>query len=300
MRVLILQIIQGEGTGIRHLPRRRNRVGPLRKQAAHLLWRLEVSLRIRLQKEPRSLNRLAMADAGHHILQRPPRRVVVQHIIRRQYPQPMPPCDPVQPRNPRHIIPAIEIRRPHVAQRGQRIAQPPQPRLEHIQILGRHDNQLHALTLRCHHLQRQMRLAFDLPTTISIHHFPPRQQRRQPRIGLAVTGIRQQLRPTKQHQPRANQGPHLGRARLHMHPHHPRQRVVIGHPDAVIPQHIRRHRQIDSIRRRAQKRKTRRQPQLHIRAGRVPVERVVVLNGAALMSLLLWHQVAALSFKNSL
>ena len=226
---------------------------PSAKQPTHLNRRLQIALRIRLQQKPRFINGHRLSNAGHHILQRTAVRRMVQHIIGGQNAQATGLGNTIQPRNPRHIITAIQISRPDVPHLRQGLAQPGQASLKHLQIGGRHHNQMQTLTILCHHLQRQMSLTFLLPPPLDVDHLAFAQQHRQPRISGVIPRIGQQLRTTHQHQPRPDQRAHLGLPGLSMNTHHPGQGIVIRNAHRVIALQIGACRQIHRIRGRPQK-----------------------------------------------
>ena len=172
MGVLVFQIRQRKIAGIRHLPRGADRMRPLGKQAYHLSGRFQVPLGIGLQQKACLGNCRLLADAGHHILQGPPVRRVVEHIIGRQNTDPMRAGQSVQPVDPRPVIAGIKIGRRDMFQPRQRAFQPWEVSLETVEIGRRHGDKLQAICLRHQHLQCQVGLPLQLPRAVMRRHFP--------------------------------------------------------------------------------------------------------------------------------
>ena len=79
-RILIAQLVEGEAAGVGDLEGARQRLGMACEQARHLGARLEMALGIGDQTIARLVDRAVLADAGEHVLERPPRGRVVEHV----------------------------------------------------------------------------------------------------------------------------------------------------------------------------------------------------------------------------
>jgi hypothetical protein len=74
VRIFVGQLLEREVAVIGDVLRTHHRFRIPEEQPRHFLRRLQMSLGIRLQRQPRLIDAAAEADAGHHVLQRPPVR----------------------------------------------------------------------------------------------------------------------------------------------------------------------------------------------------------------------------------
>ncbi len=102
--ILILELPKVEPAALDQLDRARDRVGMPGEQPRHLLRRLEMPVREPLPPEPGRIDRAPLADAGHHVLQHPPLRVMEQHVPRREQRNPLRRPHRRQPMQP-HLVP---------------------------------------------------------------------------------------------------------------------------------------------------------------------------------------------------
>ena len=79
-RILVAQLVEGEPAGVGDLEGARQRLGMAHEQARHLSARLEMALGVGDQTIARLIDRAVLADAGEHVLERPPCGRVVEHV----------------------------------------------------------------------------------------------------------------------------------------------------------------------------------------------------------------------------
>ena len=81
--ILVGEIVEAEANAPGDLDRARDRLGPAREQARHLLGPLQMAVGVALAPEAGIVDRNALADAGDDILQDAALGAVEQHVVGR-------------------------------------------------------------------------------------------------------------------------------------------------------------------------------------------------------------------------
>ena len=88
VRVFVAQLVEAEFAAFDDLDAARDRVFIAAKQPRHFRRRFQMALGIGGEAEAGFADRAACADAGQHILQRPPLGGVIEHVVGRDQRQP--------------------------------------------------------------------------------------------------------------------------------------------------------------------------------------------------------------------
>ena len=108
VRILVFELIEREIDAIGKAHGFRDRVRQIAEQPRHFVARLEITFGIGLEPLADRLDRGLLADAGEHILQRPARGMVIQHLVGREQRHAGLCCDVMQPRQAALVVAAIE------------------------------------------------------------------------------------------------------------------------------------------------------------------------------------------------
>ena len=217
------------------------------EQARHLVRRLEVALGIGEQQRGRLVDPHMLADAGQHVLQRPPVGMMVVDVVGRQRLDPGSKRELGQAREPRGIVAGMAVGEGQIE-----IAPPvlPQPDGQlgegRIRRLGRQQCQHLPGTVGQHVVQRQRAAALGRqPLAVG-------EQRAEPGIGRLVGRPAQERGAVHQIEPAADQEAEAAGLGLRMRPHDAGQAVAVGERQAGEPQRLRLHDQLLRVRGAAQ------------------------------------------------
>ncbi len=192
-------------------------------------------------------DRTMLADAGQHVLQRPPLGDVVEHIAHREERQPALFGDRGEAGKAAHIVAAIEMMRGEIGAAG-KIRCDPRGEFSQVALLRRqHDNDL---TLAMGHDIGIVEAAF----TLGRAPFAEGQEPRQPAIGDAVFGIGKEARAVGEVEPNTDDEADPDGFRRMMRAHQPGDAVPVGDRDRLVAERRRGHHQLVGMRRTAQKR----------------------------------------------
>ena len=246
-RVVVGQLAQREAAALDDLQRALERIRMVPEQARHLVRRFEVALGIGVQERRRVPDPHMLADAGEHVLQRPPVGVVVVDIVGRERP------DPGVAREARELGEAGGIVAGIAMGQGEIQAAPPmpvqagrQPSEIGIGRLGREQREQLPLVVGEHVLQRQRAMALGRqPLAVG-------QQRAEPRIGRPVGRPAQQGSAVDQIEAAADQEAQTTGLGLLMRADDAGQAVAVGERQARETQRLRLHDQLLGMRGAAQ------------------------------------------------
>ena len=119
------------------------------------------------------------------------------------------------------------------------------------QIVGREQDQLHALGMIRQHRQRDVAGSLVLPFAVQSGHAARADQACEAAIGSTVFRIGEEGKAFDRLDTRSDDRANLERRRLGMHPHHARHRIGIGDPQRIVAQRPRAQHQVHRIRRAA-------------------------------------------------
>ncbi len=108
VRILVFELIKRKRNAAGKAHGFRDRLGELAKQPRHFMGRLEVTFSIGLQTFADGVDGGLLADTSQHILQRPARGMVVQHLVGGEQPHLCACREMMQPRQPALVVAAIE------------------------------------------------------------------------------------------------------------------------------------------------------------------------------------------------
>ena len=117
--VFVAQFVEAETAAPGDLQAARQRVLVAAEEARHLGSRLQMALGMGGEAKPGLVDRAMLADAGQHILQRPPLGDVVQHIVGRDERQPGLVGDRGEAGEAAYIVAAVEMMRGEIGAAGE-------------------------------------------------------------------------------------------------------------------------------------------------------------------------------------
>ena len=191
-------------------------------------------LRVRIEQEACLPDGGLVQDAGHHVLQWPPLRRMVMHLIGGEDGKAVAVGERVEPVDTGPVVAAVEVARRDVPERGKCPDQAFQVGLETVEILPRQGDELGAVCVLCKVAQGDLADPLFLPAAVGRGHLALGEQGAEAAIGLAVPRIGEERLPGDEFDPAADDRAHLCPERLSMDPYHPGHGVEIGHPDGVV------------------------------------------------------------------
>jgi hypothetical protein len=243
-RIFIAQLVEREAARIGQPRGILQRLRPALEQALHLLRRFQVALGIGQQAEAGFLDGHMLADAGHHILQRPPLGHMIEHVVGGDEGQAMLRSQLGKPADAARIIAAVEMAGCQMSIPAEINAEPFQEfGKAFIDLLRRQRHQLLSEAMIQHVGIGQRALAFFRAPLAE------GEQRAEPAIGRAVLRIAEQARRVLEIEPAADDEPNRPETLLELiasviGPHNARQRVAVRDPDRFIPELSRLQRQL--------------------------------------------------------
>ena len=254
-----------------------DRLGVIDQKAGHLFRGLEVALGVGFEAVAGGVERAAVADARDHVVQRPPRRDVVQHVVGRDQPaaQVLGQVG-VAPQEVAVVVavghPGRDVEAPAV----EPVAQAPvlvQPVVVDFPRREQQANQSPGVLQEV--VQGQVALRLRGPPLAQ------RKQPAQPGVGVKARRVDHDAQPRRltQHQAAAHPQRQAHLLRRDVSPHHPGQRVGVGDAQGAVAQLRRSHHQLVRVRRPGQEREVRADAQLGV-GGFAAAERDAAFNRA--------------------
>ena len=210
------------------------------EQPRHLPGRLEMALCVGGEAEAGGVDAATFADAGQHVLERPARGSVVEHVVGGHQRHPLRRRDLGQQGEAADIVATVAVA-------GGEIQAAAEAGAVVVEVGGEAGG---VGGFRGQRDQPQsLRMGGDVGAAEPARAFlgPPvahGQQARQPGIGGAIAGEGEQPRPVFQLEPAADHQPDAGALGREMRPHHPRQAVAVGDRQGGEAQRPRRQRQL--------------------------------------------------------
>ncbi len=272
VRVLIGQFGKRKITALHDVLGAQDRLGIVAEQPGDLPRRLQMAFGIGLQREPGLVDTTAQSDAGHHILQWPPVRQVIEDVVGchhryREFRQRAQTAGVVAT-----IATAGCDMRPTAEIHFQAIEKCPKAI---IQPVGRNDDQRLSFTMLQQIGVVQKAAVGDLRglAGVAMRH-PPLADGEQPRQSSprrAILRIAEQVRRgVAERQARADHETETDLLRRIPHPHHAGHAVEVGDADGGQPQHRRGRREFFRRRGAAQERECARHLQFGVLHGIQP------------------------------
>ncbi len=246
--IIVAELVQGEAAALGDLQRARHRVGTAAEEPRHLRRRLQMAFGMGFQAIACGGDSTALADAGDDVLQLPPLRGVVEHVIGGDERQSRALRQRRQAMEALRIVAAIEHLRREIGAAREVVGELREKRGEARLILRR---------------QRQQQLPFALLHDIGISEtalaflraaLAERQKAREPAVSDAVGRKAEQARRIVKIEPTADHQRKVELLRGAVRPHHARQRVAVGDGDGALTELHRAQHQLRRMRRAAQER----------------------------------------------
>jgi hypothetical protein len=243
-RVLVAQLVEREAAAFDDLERIGDRVGALVEQPRHLGRRLQVALGIGEQARAGAGDRAFLADAGHDVLQRPPRRHVVERIVGRDQLHAEQVGEIAEPRDAPRVVAAEQMLGREIEPRAESILE--RREMGRELFVGQHG----LIGECCYHqavavvdqvLAEQPALAFLDPALAGREHGG------EAAIGGAVGGIDEHRGRVDEVEAAADHEPHAHLACRVVRAHDAGERVAVGDRDRREAERLRRR---DHLRRR--------------------------------------------------
>ncbi len=286
--IFVTQLVEREVTSIRNFARSSNRMRPALEQFHHHFGRFEVTFAITVEQVPCPRHRGLVTDRRHHILQRALVRRRIMYVIGGKDREAVRLGERIKPGDPGDVVPAVEIARRNMVQRGElcgqagkeigyssagilphRCAIQPHhvafdPYLELcLKIIRRQQDQLHILAMIHQHGERDVTFALLLPFAVKRLHPASADQTTQTSVCRAGLRVSEKGQTLDRLDPAADHRTQLERARLAMHSHHAGHRIGIGDPDRVIALRMCSSHEVHRIAGSTQEAETAHQPQFH-------------------------------------
>ena len=169
-RIFVGEFLEIEPAGIGDVACGADGVRPFGEEADHFPWWLQMALGAWFQPEAGGGQGAFLADAGHHVLQGPPRGFVVEHIVGGENAETVGGGEPVEAVDPRPVLAPVETGRRDMAKAQQPFGQSGQPAGQAVEVAGRHGDQLEVRSCRGQVVERQIAGAFLLPVPLPIAH----------------------------------------------------------------------------------------------------------------------------------
>jgi len=260
--VFVLQFVEAETAAFDDFQAAGQRVLVAAEQPGHFRGRLQMALGMGGETKPGFADRAMLADAGHHILQRPPLGHVVVHIVGREERQPGFLGDRGEPGEVARIVAAIEVMRREIGASAE-IRRHARGEFRDIALVRRqHDEDL-PLAMRRDIGVVEMAFAFrGAPLAEG-------QQTGQPAIGGAVFGKGEEAGAVGEVEPHADHQADADCLRRVMGAHDAGDAVAVGDRDRLVAERRRGHHQLVRMRCAAQKREI--GGDLQLRVARPPL-----------------------------
>ncbi len=250
VRVFVAQFVEAEPAAPGDFQAAGDRVFMAAEQPRHLRRRFQMALGVGGEAKAGVVDRAAGADAGQHILQRPPLGNVIEHVVGRDQRQPRRLGQSRQIGEAARIVAAIEVMGGKRAAAG-KIRRDPRGKAAKFvpdRRLGRQQDDGLALAMRCH--IGVIEPAFALGGAALAESEQPGQ----PAIGGAILGKGEEARAVAEIEPAADHETDPDLLCRLVRAHDAGEAVPVGDRDGAMAEGRRAQHQLGRMRRPAQKR----------------------------------------------